>query len=115
VIRVSSLAGLSAGDAAESSPATLHGKGKTMNKAKVTKEFYGAPDGEHYPKNFYPGDEITGSLAEAQIEAGNAVPLEHGSDADKQKKIDAAPSNKAHERAPQNKAARSSASRAGRA
>jgi hypothetical protein len=88
------LAGLSAGDAAETSPATLHGKGKIMIKAKLTKEFFGAPDGEHHPRAFHPGDEISGDLATAAIDAGYAVPLDGGAKAGQKKALGDAPRNK---------------------
>lgn len=45
------------------------------NQAIVTQRFNGAPDGEIYPRAFNPGDEISGSLAKAAIEAGWARPL----------------------------------------
>lgn len=37
-------------------------------KARVTKQFAGARDGEIYPKTFQPGDEIEGALAVVGVE-----------------------------------------------
>ena len=39
---------------------------------KLTKPFFGVPDGEIYPKQFAKGDDVTGALADAAIEASCA-------------------------------------------
>jgi hypothetical protein len=41
-------------------------------EAKVIKRFYGAEDGQFYPRWFEVGDEIKGDLAVSAIQAGNA-------------------------------------------
>lgn len=41
--------------------------------AKVVKAFSGCPDGEIYPREFKPGDEVTGGLAAAAVREGWAV------------------------------------------
>jgi hypothetical protein len=38
--------------------------------AKVTKQFFGVPDGEVYPRGFVDGDEVVGDLAKVAIEEG---------------------------------------------
>lgn len=45
-------------------------------RAKVTKFFPGVKDGEIYPQDFLPGDEVEGDLAKTAVEAGNADWLE---------------------------------------
>lgn len=60
-------------------------------KAKVTHEFDGCADGEHYPRRFRRGDEIDGDLARSMTMAGYAKALE------------GAPENKALGGASQNK------------
>jgi hypothetical protein len=42
-------------------------------KAKVTEKFLGVKDGEIYPVEFKPGDEIEGSLAAEMVKAGKAI------------------------------------------
>ena len=61
-------------------------------KAIVTKAFRGVKDGEHASINFNPGDEITGELARAMVQAGYA-----------RKDMPAAPKNAALEAAPANR------------
>lgn len=39
-------------------------------KAKVTKSFVGAKDGEHYPIKFAIGDTVEGKLAKVAVEEG---------------------------------------------
>jgi len=39
-------------------------------KAKVTKAFRGAKDGEHHPTQFKPGDTVEGKLAEVAVSEG---------------------------------------------
>ena len=45
-------------------------------KAKVIEKFRGVEDGAIYPRLFVPGEVIHGSLAEAEVSSGRAVPLE---------------------------------------
>lgn len=72
-----------------------------MRKAIVKKEFFGAADGELYPKKFYPGDIITGELAAAEVETGRAE--WEGAHAEKKP-----PRNSVLEKAPRNKLSLSS-------
>ena len=41
-------------------------------KAKVIEQFFGAADGEIYPRTFKVGEIISGDLAKSEIEAGRA-------------------------------------------
>ena len=43
-----------------------------MPTATVTRPFRGVPDGELYARDFVPGDEIVGKLADAMVAAGYA-------------------------------------------
>jgi len=39
-------------------------------RARTTKQFFGVPDGEVYPRGFVAGDEVLGDLAKVAIEEG---------------------------------------------
>lgn len=44
-------------------------------RARVIAPFRGARDGDVYPRQFVPGEEIAGDLARAMVAAGLAVPI----------------------------------------
>lgn len=61
-------------------------------KAKVTKEFRGAKDGEHHPTLFKVGDTVEGKLAEVAVEQKWAVlPRAKSSAATEQNPVEPAP------------------------
>jgi hypothetical protein len=60
--------------------------------AKVTVAFSGVPDGEIYPKDFAPGDEVHGDLAAVAVREGWAEDSEPTKAEAKARK--AAPENK---------------------
>ena len=64
--------------------------------AKVKTAFHGVPDGEVMPKEFKPGDEVTGDLAAVAVAQGWASDDDGGQKADGggRKSMKGAPENK---------------------
>jgi hypothetical protein len=71
--------------------------------AKVTVAFSGVPDGEIYPKDFAPGDEVHGDLAAVAVREGWAEDSESTKEAEARKPTEA--EAKARKAAPENKGA----------
>ncbi len=72
--------------------------------AKVTVAFFGVPDGEVYPREFAPGDEVIGDLSAVAISEGWATEEETGRESSEEElKAKNPAENKAHKTAPENK------------
>lgn len=73
--------------------------------AKVTVAFVGVPDGEVYGKEFAPGDEVEGNLAEVAVSEGWAEEAETAKETGGagEQKGDKSPETKARKAAPENK------------
>lgn len=72
--------------------------------AKVTVAFSGVPDGEVYPREFAPGDEVLGDLSVVAVGEGWATEEETDrKSSEEELKAKKPAENKAHKTAPENK------------